>query len=88
LLSEFDPNTGQHHSESVYTLNPKNKTLVRDDVYALGNKSLALAKRAFAENVDKRVNPFDGVSFEGFRPTFALIEDMAARIADDAISRS
>jgi RNA-directed DNA polymerase len=84
VLSEFDGRSGQHLSEEVNTPNVKNNTLVRDEVFAFGTReSKALGKLAFAKAVADKTPPFDAVSFEGFRKTFELLQETAARILSD-----
>jgi RNA-directed DNA polymerase len=87
LLGEFDSRTGHHHTEPVNTPQTNNKTLVRDEVYEFGStRSLALGKMAFARDVALKTAPFDAVSFEGFRRTFELLQETAARITDETTS--
>jgi RNA-directed DNA polymerase len=81
LLRDFDLRNGFHQQENVSTPNPKNKTLVREDVFDRDTAaSVGLGKTAFATYVENRSPPFDDLDFEGFRPTFEALEELAARI--------
>lgn len=76
LRSEFDEETGQHDDEPCHITNLRNQTLVRDDVHEFTTrKSLALSKKRFAELVDGGQPPFDGLSFDGFRPTMTMLRE-------------
>jgi len=82
LSKEFDRERGRHGSEPVYVLIPKKDGLIREEVLrAEDGESVGLTKMAFAENVRDGATGFVGVSFEGFRPTFALIEEAVARFS-------
>lgn len=79
-LGEFDPRTGQHNTEQCNLGEPKNRTLIRDDVFEYGTgKSLALGKVAFAELVAARTEPFV-FDFEGFRPTIEMLIDATREV--------
>jgi RNA-directed DNA polymerase len=81
LLEEFNLRSGYHLSDPVVTPNPKNRTLVRDEVFAqISDDNLALSKIRFAEYVERRAAPYDAIDFEGFVPTFEAIQDIAARL--------
>ena len=83
LRSEFDEKTGHHLKESCSVANIKNTTLVRDDVYEFGtDRSLAMSKSQFAAAVANQTAPHDGVSFDGFGPTFEMLLTAARAIAD------
>jgi RNA-directed DNA polymerase len=83
LRSEFDPRTGHHATEPCSIPNPRIKTLVCDEVFPYGDdNNIALGKRAFADMVLNRVEPFDGVSFEGFRPTLAMLLQAVTEVAE------
>lgn len=83
LASEFDRRSGHHETELVTTPNPSAKTLVREDVHEVGTRqSVGLSKLAFAQAIASGTPPFEHVSFEGFRPTFAAIEEATARVVD------
>jgi len=83
LRSEFDDQTGHHLKENCSVANINNKTLVRDDVYEFGTgRSLAMSKSQFAEAVATRTTPYDGVSFDGFAPTFEMLLTAARAVAD------
>jgi hypothetical protein len=62
--------------------NPRNETLVREDVHEFQTqKSLALSKADFAGSVEEGVWPFDRVSFEGFRGTLEMLRTAAQAVA-------
>jgi RNA-directed DNA polymerase len=75
LNSEFDRTTGHHLADEVrYTVPRPAQTLIRDDVYEVTTgRSVGLSKMTFAERVRDNLEPYEEVSFEGFRPTFELI---------------
>jgi RNA-directed DNA polymerase len=82
LRSEFNPRNGFHKTENVLTLNPKSKTLVREEVLdRTTGDSVGLAKTDFAAYIETKMPPFDAFEFEGFRPTFEALEELAARIS-------
>jgi RNA-directed DNA polymerase len=81
LGREFDSRTGQHVSEHVHVTHPGRTTLIREDVYRFGDgASVGLSKSDFASRVSDAVPPFDTVTFEGFRPTFELLQEAVARL--------
>lgn len=83
LRGEFDEKTGHHPTEACSVANIKNTTLVRDDVYEFGTeRSLAMSKSQFAAAVASQTAPYDDVSFDGFRPTFAMLLTAARAISD------
>jgi RNA-directed DNA polymerase len=82
LRSEFDTRSGQHLKEPCHISNPKNRTLVCDEVYEFGTgQSIALGKANFAKEVAAGTPPFDGVSFEGFRPTLEMLVEAVVAVA-------
>jgi len=79
LSEEFDPETGQHHTEPVHVPYRDKKALVREEVFAFdGGKSVGLGKLAFAKAVHEQQRGFEGVEFEGFRKTLQILQDAAA----------
>lgn len=74
MRHEFDAKSGVHHTGQYTTPNPQRTTVVCEAVYEVAtNKSVGLAKRAFAEAIANAAGSFAGVSFEGFRGTFDII---------------
>ena len=82
---EFDRRTGHHIATSgKYTVPHPAKTLIREDVNEVGSgDSVAISKMAFAQAVRDETPPFDGLSFEGFRPTFELIDEAVRAVAGE-----
>jgi RNA-directed DNA polymerase len=81
LRSEFDPRTGHHISENCSVADRKRDSLVRDDVYEFGTqRSLSLPKADFAQAVYERAAPFSKMGFEGFRPTFEMLEAVLKQV--------
>jgi RNA-directed DNA polymerase len=78
---EFNLTTGHHDSEQCSDRNIKDKKIVRDQVYAFGSDSnLALSKSSFAELIAARSAPFTP-DFAGFRPTIAMLLQLAETLA-------
>ncbi len=85
LLEEFDRVSGHHESRRYTTPNPQNRTLVREVVHEIETgRSVGLAKVAFADAVKAKAEPFQSVSFEGFRATFELIRQAVREIVGEA----
>lgn len=81
LAEEFDSRSGHHKTEPVTHPNVKHTSLVKEEVYRMpGAVSVGLSKSDFATYIEGAIPPYDMVSFEGFRPTFELLEQALARI--------
>lgn len=84
LTEEFDLRTGHHRDSScrVHIPNTTQKRLIPEAVISLDTgESALLSKRAFAEAVETAAPGFEGVTFDGFRPTFESISDAVARFS-------
>lgn len=78
LREEFDEQTGISGDDLYKRAYPKKKNLlVEDQVTRIsdGHSSL-LSKADFANLIHQKSPPFDGVSFDGFAPTFRLIDQI------------
>ncbi len=83
LASEFNETTSLHESEpcAVPHATKGKQHLIEQDVYEFGTKaSVARSKAAFARAVEHEPESFDGLSFEGFRPTLERIADALASL--------
>lgn len=81
LREEFDPETGRHESEAVYTLEPRRRTLVREEVLTFKDgTSVAMSKVAFADAIAGRTGPYSAVTFEGFRRTLEIVQETLIRL--------
>lgn len=84
LSEEFSERSSQHKSGAFNTpkaVRHKDGPLVVEPVIPIGSEaSVSLSKMDFASKVKEDVDPFAGLTFDGFRPTFERIEH-AARIA-------
>lgn len=93
LAEEFHPDSGQHRS-GLFTVpyaqgKKGDAPLLCEKVHEIGtNRSVALAKTAFARAILEKRPPFDRASFEGFRPTFEIIERAARATAADLLQVS
>lgn len=90
LAEEFHSDSGQHRGGSFIVPYAQGKRddapLVCEKVYEIGtNRSAALAKTAFAKLVRDQARPFHQVSFEGFRPTFEIVERAARATASQLL---
>jgi RNA-directed DNA polymerase len=71
LGSEFDPATGKHRTEPLYS---RTDALIRDDqVFDMEGRKVSLSKSAFADAIAHSKPPFREISFEGFRPLFGAL---------------
>lgn len=85
---EFDPETAFHLGGGPYTVSRRSSKMIREDVYEFpSKKKVGLAKVAFARAVSTGHPPYEDVDFEGFRPTFELI-NRALRAAATGIASS
>jgi RNA-directed DNA polymerase len=76
LRREFDKRTGIHSEHSDITIpNARNRTLVQEEVHDRDGASIGMTKADFAESVAAGDAPYQGISFEGFRPTFEAINE-------------
>lgn len=76
LAEEFDE-SGLHRNGGVRRINLGGASLVQTDVRDIANnESVGLAKTVFAERARDR----DGLSWEGFRPTFERLEEAVAQL--------
>ena len=86
LRTEFNERTWRHPTENSYLTKSHEKALVRDDVFDFDTEaSLALSKTAFAELVTGGQQPFENLTFEGFRSTLTMLRE-AARAGQRAIA--
>jgi hypothetical protein len=73
LRDEFDAK-GLSLDGRFKMAHPRSKTLVVDDVHLVDDeRSVALAKMAFAEAIWRRQPPYETVEFGGFEPTLKRI---------------
>jgi hypothetical protein len=88
LLEEFDKRNGHHLEQGCNTPHPRNKALVRDEVYDFKTgEQLAMSKGEFASAV--REGRLGSVSFKGFRPTVkAILDALQGMSRADAPARS
>lgn len=83
LREEFDAESGVHQS-SQYTTPPNNTALVRGSVFEIASRaSVSLSKADFAHAVLEQCPPFSEVGFEGFRPTFEVLQEAVREAAAD-----
>lgn len=76
---EFDRNTGVSHDGAYRRDNPAKAALIVGDKVTrmTDGRSSALSKWDLATLVHQKAPPFSDIVFDGFRPTFALIESIA-----------
>jgi RNA-directed DNA polymerase len=76
LRKEFDGRTGFLLGSSDITIpNARSRTLVQEEVHNREGASIGMTKEDFATNVSRGQGSFEGISFEGFRPTFEAINE-------------
>jgi RNA-directed DNA polymerase len=81
LPDEFDPKSGVSLDGLYRRTHPKSSLLVTDQVLRISDSySSLLAKSDFATQVHQRIAPFDQMDFEGFRPTFELLDAVIDRL--------
>lgn len=78
FAEEFDSTSGQLLADSSIRCSDgkrmrRNKTIIDDNVVNASGNNVALPKIEFATNISKKIPPFDGVNFDGFRPLFDVL---------------